>query len=131
MAVAHEKSKVMIRVGELLDRCRECPKNIQTRDVKQMEALCNGCPIYDEMKGYRRVLGAYEDSRKKTKGRESLLHLLTPELYRQYKKDKWTDELITEEYNTSRNSLIKWKREHFTKEELQEMNIPVGRKKGA
>ena len=131
MAVAHEKSKVMIRIGMLLDRCRECPKNFENRDVKQMEAICNGCPVYEEMKGYRVRLGAYSDKKKRRRRIESLLHTLTKELYRQHKRDGWTDDEVLVRYKTGRNSLIKWKRANFTPEELKEMNLSVGRKKEA
>lgn len=130
MAATLEKREVLLKVGQLLDQCRECPKNIQTRELKEMEAICGTCPVYEQMKTYRDFLGASE-GRKRGRGkrRESRFHLLTPELYRQHKADDWLDDDVMREYAVGRHRLIRWKKEHFSEEELAEMRLPVGRKK--
>lgn len=128
MAATLEKREVMLQVGHLLDQCRECTKNTQTREIKVMESICGGCPVYDEILICRKKLDGGRVKKKRRVVTNNPLRHLTPELYRQYKKDKLSDESVAEKYGVDRKSIIKWKKKRFTEEELIQLRTKPGRK---
>lgn len=59
LAIDSDKRKIMLKIGELLDQCRECPKNeCDTRTEEERAQTCGGCRVYEQIKECRKYVGA-------------------------------------------------------------------------
>lgn len=96
------KKQALLRVGMILDKCRECPLN----DVTKKEN-CNGCVEMLDLIELRNYLDAKIIRKKNLKPVS-----ITIEQYCRKRSENMIDAQIADFYNTTLPLLKKWKRKN-------------------
>lgn len=109
-----KQHRLLLRIGDLLDACGDCPKRSASGDPDKVHA---GCPIYEGIRADGNRLMALERRRKPTRGLVSedkppkidRMNGLTIKAYRRLKKKKIRDKDIAARFKITYDQLSYWK----------------------
>ncbi|MDX8367835.1 MazG-like family protein [Cytobacillus sp. IB215665] len=118
------KKKARLRVNNLLDRCQDCPiKPTKVESVSHVEAVCNGCTVYQELLQLGKFLGT---EKKKGVGKVPKALDLSVGEYFSLKKKGLKEKEIAEIKGVTKQRIYNWKyarREELNKAKCEDTGI--------